>query len=432
MNYLEIRGLFNRFDYNIEFGNRDIQMLTGPNGFGKSTILRCIRAFSDSNLEFFFMLPFQSIRMGNDITKQEMCIEKQTDKERELTVRAVTHEWHITEGMLKNFRKPQAVSKDLLITDPNDSAVKWLLEYMDGTHGMKNNESSKSAIYEINRLMKDIVGEVFFIEEQRLIQKRQVRKYNKDYTNTGLYYKPEKTREEWESVIELIPGRIKRDLDDAAGEYASKANSLDATYPQRLFSDSDDVFSEEDYRHQRAAMDEKLNKLQKYEISQFNRIEAQYQEKYGKALKIYFEDFNEKYKAYERLIDKLDMFTEMVNKRLYFDELRIDKDKGCVVVNRENGDIALNLDKLSSGEKETIVLFYKLVFEVREGTLLLVDEPEISLHVAWQRMFAEDMAVIARKRGIRILAATHAPMIINGKWDVQTDLGEQYGRKCNG
>ena len=62
--------------------------------------------------------------------------------------------------------------------------------------------------------------------------------------------------------------------------------------------------------------------------------------------------------------------------------------------------------------------------------MLLLDEPEISLHVAWQRMFAEDMYTIAQKRGIKILAATHAPMIINGHGDVQIDLGELYGRAC--
>lgn len=418
MKHIEIKGLFNRFDYSFDFGGQEIQMLTGPNGFGKSTILRCIKAFSDSDLRYFFPLPFKSIKMRNDEINKEILLEKNAEK------RFLINGKYFTDKIMLEHKSPfvrRRVGGD------------YVIELWDNSEQNSSDSSQldKNEYKEALITMKDIVGDVFFIEEQRLIQKKQNEKSKSYWDGKGLY-KTEKIGGDWESVIELIPDKIKGYLDIAAGEYANKANALDATYPQRLFDDSDDSFSEEEYKRQSELMDSKLDKLRKYEISQFGKMEAQYKAKYEKALKIYFEDFNEKYKTYEKLIEKLDMFTDMVNKRIYFDEIRIDKDKGCVVVDKENEKDVLDLNKLSSGEKEIIVLFYKLIFEVKEGTMLLLDEPKISLHVAWQRMFAEDMYTIAQKRGIKILAATHAPMIINGHRDVQTDLGELYGRTCKG
>ena len=43
---IEIKKLFDQFDYNIELNPEGITILTGPNGYGKTTILRIIHAFS--------------------------------------------------------------------------------------------------------------------------------------------------------------------------------------------------------------------------------------------------------------------------------------------------------------------------------------------------------------------------------------------------
>ena len=38
-------------------------------------------------------------------------------------------------------------------------------------------------------------------------------------------------------------------------------------------------------------------------------------------------------------------------------------------------------------KKHEIVIMYGLLFGVRKGSIVLIDEPEISLHVAWQLHF---------------------------------------------
>ena len=84
------------------------------------------------------------------------------------------------------------------------------------------------------------------------------------------------------------------------------------------------------------------------------------------------------------------------------------------------------LSRLSSGEKEILVLFYNLLFENTDGGILLVDEPEMSLHIVWQRMFIDDLKKIAALRNLTVIIATHSPQIINGNRNIQIDLGELY------
>ena len=70
---------------------------------------------------------------------------------------------------------------------------------------------------------------------------------------------------------------------------------------------------------------------------------------------------------------------------------------------------------LSSGEQHELVLLYDLLFNVQPGALVLIDEPEISLHVSWQKRFIEDLQRISRLVKFRSVVATHSPQIA-GKW----------------
>ena len=54
----------------------------------------------------------------------------------------------------------------------------------------------------------------------------------------------------------------------------------------------------------------------------------------------------------------------------------------------------------------------------------MLDEPEISLNVRWQRDFIEDIKKIISINNIAILVATHSPQIINDNWDLVEELGE--------
>lgn len=87
-------------------------------------------------------------------------------------------------------------------------------------------------------------------------------------------------------------------------------------------------------------------------------------------------------------------------------------------------DYPLALGDLSSGEQQEVVLLYELLFKVKAGTLVLIDEPELSLHVVWQKQFLDDLFKIIELQKINIVVATHSPQIINNHWDLTVDLEE--------
>lgn len=173
----------------------------------------------------------------------------------------------------------------------------------------------------------------------------------------------------------------------------------------------------------------KFEKLNKYDLVDFKIIKANnYEEEFSKALKIYFEDFESKYAVFEDFIDRLDLYTEIVNSRLSFKEIKITRKEGLIVVSKDkNKSTCLDLNHLSSGEKQEIVLFYELIFETDKNLLLLIDEPEISLHILWQKKFMDDLMKVVNMGQLEVIVATHSPQIINNHWDMQIDLGELYG-----
>ena len=101
--------------------------------------------------------------------------------------------------------------------------------------------------------------------------------------------------------------------------------------------------------------------------------------------------------------------------------MRISKDRGFYFVT--GIDHVLDASSLSSGEQHELVLLYELLFNTRADSLILIDEPEISLHVAWQQQFLHDLLKMTQLSKFDVLLATHSPLIIDDRWDLTVELG---------
>ena len=58
---IKITKLFGRFDYRLDFSDEGIMIITGPNGYGKSTILRIINNFCNDSLEKVLAYSFKKL-----------------------------------------------------------------------------------------------------------------------------------------------------------------------------------------------------------------------------------------------------------------------------------------------------------------------------------------------------------------------------------
>ena len=79
------------------------------------------------------------------------------------------------------------------------------------------------------------------------------------------------------------------------------------------------------------------------------------------------------------------------------------------------------------GEKEIIIMYYKMIFESNDKIVALIDEPEISSHVSWQYEVLDDFDRIMQvnKNVSQIIVCTHSPQIVNDRWDQTIDLFEE-------
>lgn len=412
---IKFEKLFGRFDYNVIFYLDGLTILTGPNGYGKSTILKVIEAMTDGfmGVMFFTELDFKRIsatfKDGKkiDILKDNNVLSINGVKidgnyiRKQMLQRPLLRP--IDDNIIFNRRTGRTMEVNQYIKDYIETHKFELLEDKDFDFSEKT--------FLILEEMKKLVGKIYFIKEQRLIRKTRVRYDEKDVIN----------------VIEELPTHFKKLMQSVQEDYSNVASRLDSSYPNRLFNMNEGI-NKKEYEYKIEEMRVKFEKLNKYNLSNIQRLDnVIFKEEHAKALKIYFDDFDKKYKAYENFIAELDLYTDIINHRLSFKEMRISKKSGISIVD-ENGK-KLKLTQLSSGEKQEIVLFYDLIFKTKEKVLLLIDEPEISLHITWQKKFMDDLLRIIKYKKFNVIVATHSPQIINNHWERQIDLGELYAEQ---
>ena len=69
-------------------------------------------------------------------------------------------------------------------------------------------------------------------------------------------------------------------------------------------------------------------------------------------------------------------------------------------------------------------MFYDLIFGTTNKTLILIDEPELSLHIKWQLSYVDELLSIIKATGFSAVLATHSPQIIHDKWDLTVSLSD--------
>ena len=77
--------------------------------------------------------------------------------------------------------------------------------------------------------------------------------------------------------------------------------------------------------------------------------------------------------------------------------------------------------RLSSGEKQMLVILLTVLVQDKRSCVLLMDEPEISLHIEWQQRI---ISIIREMNPyVQIILTTHSPAMIMGGWmDAVTEV----------
>jgi hypothetical protein len=258
---------------------------------------------------------------------------------------------------------------------------------------------------------------VYFIQTQRLLSEHTFDPQN--------YRARRPSRFKSRSVVELWSAEMASKIQEKLEESGALAASLDRQFPSTLLraelpgeANEDrirEIYSEQtDYRNRlmRAGLmkEEEPVDLPPGQIDQSEL----------KVLWFYFRDVTQKFAVFEVLLPKIELFQEIINSRFLLKTFSVDREQGFKFQNGRGDSIPATA--LSSGEQHELVLAYELLFKVKEGSLILIDEPELSLHVTWQHKFLEDITRISELVDLDFLIATHSPAIIYNRSDLMVEL----------
>jgi len=432
---VKIEKLFEIFDYDIEYTQgENVLIITGPNGFGKTQMLNILFSLFNRKFHFFYKLIFNKISVSIS-SSHSIKIEKAYNKKDKVT--KLLFIFYKNGKEVETFDYIKSFDKDITRdierylpvkridynewldrrTDRVFTTQEVLEEYSGHLPPRSRNKFKQFKTESINDVIDSI--NVHLIREQRLFKKVSADD-NMHQLRMGAISNGPNGQTFMVETINTYSNELRGLISTEAQESYSISQELDSSYPTRLISEKTKI-SKEDYDKRFAKLKEKQNKLIKNGLYESKQATLEYSETDAKALLVYLNDLEKKLSVFDDLLKKLELFTGILNERRFtFKSIKINREKGFYFETSKGKE--LQLSELSSGEQHEVVLLYELIFNTTPNTLVLIDEPEISLHITWQKEFLKDLFKIIKIQNFQVMIATHAPAIINDRWDLVYNL----------
>ena len=124
------------------------------------------------------------------------------------------------------------------------------------------------------------------------------------------------------------------------------------------------------------------------------------------------------------LASRLLTFENILNNFLLDKNITVSTKKGFEIKSENNNQ--LSVDKLSTGEYHLLYLTILALCTTVKGTVIAIDEPEMSMHVSWQNKLVNALLKISAKANPQFIFATHSPDIAaNYSNSLQTEKYEK-------
>ena len=441
---LFIEKLHGIYNYDVDF-NEDITFLYGSNGCGKTTILNIVTSIVTGKIYELFFYDFKTIKLkysNNDNVDVIEIKRKQDDKNR---LKIIFEDRNETISKLDNLNFQSSRRKILLKEYFHENNI---LKDISRLFNYVYLPLSRSAYVDPIRSSR----KNFWIEEEEIEEELYV---TKDASLTR--------------VQELIINKILT--------INNEVNRLNNNFRDKILKTSINIYSEKKnfsdmINEIENSNEEKILEIQESylnimtnlklinerEIEKYNNFFSNYIKKYeqitdehdgeGKMfpveLVIQYSEISKIRKVVElaQQMEKdkkqaekpLELFCSTLNSFLSRPD---DIDSKNIIIETigepgvyfkiPNNQNKLSVQKLSSGEKQLIIFFANLIFGVndRKNGIFIVDEPELSLHLTWQKLFIEQTLKI--NNNIQLIFATHSPEIVGRHRDKMYKLEKVLG-----
>jgi predicted ATP-binding protein involved in virulence len=443
--HIAVKGLFGLFNYEIPLRLNDrITIIHGPNGCGKTTILRLLDAlmhsqfntirrmyFDQFNLQFDDNSDLQVIRTTNEPSAQQNLKFDDVATGASLAIRynrpgSETEVYDLGDAVASRPEVQrifphldrylpflQRIAPDQW-RDAQDGAILNIDDVLDryASHLPIPTRTGRAPMPDWLSSISNFLC-VHFIQTQRLLRFGP-------RPNT-----PQPSGSHRVTVAEYSEDFVNRTRQALAAS-VNQSQDLDRTFPVRVLNEPHDKVTINVVRALYQKQQEKRKRLtdaglisqqmgiMDLPVRQVEPVEL-------RLLWLYLNDADTKLNAFDDLLEKIEIFKEIINSRFLHKSFKADREQGFVF--HASNRRPIPLDSLSSGEQHELVLAYELLFRVKAGSLILIDEPELSLHVTWQHRFLEDLSRISKLANLDFIVATHSPQIMHKHWDLAVPLG---------
>lgn len=428
---IQIERLWGKKNISLSL-NTSINFIIGINGTGKTTIMALLGAALTRNYEKLFQFNFKKIIITINGSKKKpvICIIKDSEEDRpgdEMSYQISESITDFKRGRFSEYLVARAVFRKL------GRNVRHRI-YFEDDEALRNKLESLLQIVWLTVHRSD-TSDLNIIEQDEYRQRISNTTPLIDLKLNSILYR-----------LTRYFSALKNEEREVFSEYRKKViwnmfssskplhmvfglKSFDDKLIDKIFNLEDAVFAEVginrseyapfleklvvDYKNVKTAYDKKntislpeLNTL----LQVYNLVELSSQ----------WQESNKKRKV---IFKRRDLFISKLNKMYYGKELDINKSNELIVIS-EDGKV-LSVDSLSSGEKQLLILLAEALLQDEVDWLYLADEPELSLHIAWQAELVDTIRQL--NSGVQILFSTHSPDIVSSYGECIFNMEELLG-----
>ncbi len=121
----------------------------------------------------------------------------------------------------------------------------------------------------------------------------------------------------------------------------------------------------------------------------------------------YAEGIRARLDSLEDIQDLIYSFTESINSYFTNKQINYHLSTGFVIRHTHSKD-SLKLTNLSSGERQLLLLLCNVITASDNANIFIIDEPELSLNVKWQRKLGDTLLDFGKGRNVQFILATHS------------------------
>lgn len=459
---IEVSGIIDHYNYSIDFtrGDDRIKSVYAENGHGKTNMLKVLKSLTSRNLREFkaiFSLPFKSVQI--ETSKGRVRCFKVKDK-------ICTISMIRTGGVLKDRGEGIKIGleDEILIYDVSLEEINQELEDK-GEGEVKGESLFKAEFNDISWTIRDIVGNVVFLGSNRLQNMQTIHDITPYYYN----YKNNRKIRNFENpsyfqdisgdVVEGVLRRLAIVLRNEArritlGEGQSRSRVYYKITKEIIDNNGkmdhpDSISSREIIMNKAADIKDGIDRIGSYGLlnpkefiainDMINElVEDEVFDNLYRVLVPYLENLKSQIDAFSDVAYLIDVFVDAVNTMFSGVQIKFNEDNyGEFSIHsrygpkRDEFDFEeppnLETDVLSSGEKHLLVILSVVtICSLNSTSLLLIDEPEISLGIPWQKSLTKYFRRILKGQNLQLIFATHSPVILDNYRDIDIVFSENF------